>query len=137
MSAQESQNSKRYMKERAPRALATCQLVAQRALKAGLDPVEIVAISWKESRHTRGLVGGAGEVGPLQAIPKYWARKRDKDHITAGLRAWAYYRKKSATPQEAAGKYNGGGTSSRYAQSVGDLIKGLKLLVQVARWPAL
>ena len=102
----------------------------------GLNPVEVIAVSWKESRHTRGIVGGAGEVGPLQALPKYWARKHDKDHITAGLRAWGYYRKKSRSIQEAAGKYNGGGPSSRYAVDVAELVSDLELLAYVSRWPS-
>ena len=137
MSAHESRNPQSYLKHQGPRALKVCREVATRARDYGLNPVEVVAVSWKESRHTKGKVGAAGEVGPLQAIPKYWKRKQDRDHITAGLRAWAYFRKKSKNSQEAAGKYNGAGSSSRYAEDVAALIDSLEMLVYVARWPRL
>lgn len=131
----EAGNSRRYWRHQAPRALKVCQEVGLRADKRGLDPLEVIAVSYVETRHNKKLVSSAGAVGPLQALPRYWARKGDRDHITAGLRAWAYYRSKSANIQEAAGKYNGGGESSHYAVHVATHYKSLLMVARVAEWP--
>ena len=131
----EAGSSQRYWRHQAPRALKVCQEVARRAHKRGLDPLEVIAVSYVETRHNKKLVSSAGAVGPLQALPKYWARKGDKDYITAGLRAWAYFRKKSEGTQEAAGRYNGAGESSHYAVHVATHYSYLKNVALVAEWP--
>ena len=104
----------KYLKTQAPQAGAVCLNVAHRALKRGLDPTEIIALSWIESRHT-WTSSPAGALGPIQALPRYWHRKGDKDMITAGLRAWTYYRDRSHNAVEAVGRYNGGGQHTKYA----------------------
>jgi len=131
----EAGSSRRYWRHQAPRALKVCQEVAKRAHKWGLDPLEVIAVSYVETRHNKKLVSSAGAVGPLQALLKYWARKGDRDHITAGLRAWAYYRKKSDNTQEAAGRYNGGGEDSHYAVHVATHYRTLRMISRVAEWP--
>jgi len=108
----------RFWIDRAGEHLAVCVAVADRAQDAGLDPLEIIALSYAESRHTRGLTSPRGAVGPLQALRRYWAREGDTSDITPGLRAWAYYRQRSRSTREAAGKYNGGGARSAYAAQV-------------------
>lgn len=118
-SAYESPTARaKYYQRHATEAALTCVEVGERAIERGLDPLEVIAISYVESRHTRGLTSHAGAVGPLQALKKYWKRRGDRDHIDAGLRAWAYYRERSASAQEAAGRYNGGGAQSAYAKEV-------------------
>lgn len=108
----------RYLRHSAPKAHRVCRLVAHRAHEHGLDIYEVIAVSQHETRHRTDLVGSSGERGPLQAIPKYWKRKSDRDAIDSGLRAWSYYRARSTSTQEAAGKFNGSGSKSRYAREV-------------------
>jgi len=108
----------RFWQERAPASLSVCLAVAVRAQDSALDPLEVIALSFTETRHTRGLTSARGAVGPLQALPHYWKRRTDKDNITPGLRAWSYFRKRSGSTREAAGRYNGAGTGSAYAAQV-------------------
>jgi hypothetical protein len=108
----------KFWADRAGEHLAVCVAVADRAQDAGLDPLELIALSYAESRHTRGLTSPRGAVGPLQALRRYWAREGDRDNITPGLRAWRYYRSRSRSTREAAGRYNGGGARSAYAAQV-------------------
>jgi len=110
----------RYLRHSAPKAHRVCRIVARRAHEQGLDIYEVIAVSQHETRHRNDLIGSSGERGPLQAIPKYWQRKSDRDAIDSGLRAWSYYRAKSTSTQEAAGKFNGAGSNSRYAREVAE-----------------
>lgn len=107
----EAGSSQRYWRHQAPRALKVCQEVAKRAHKRGLDPLEVIAVSYVETRHNKKLVS------------------------SAGLRAWAYFRKKSEGTQEAAGRYNGAGESSHYAVHVATHYSYLKNVALVAEWP--
>jgi len=122
---------RRYLTRYAPQAHRTCSRVARRAHDQGIDIYEVIAVSSHETAHTEGLTGRAGEIGPLQAIPKYWKRPHDRDAIDAGLRAWKYYRLKSSSIQGAAGRYNGAGTKSRYARAVSH---HYHLLKERTRW---
>jgi hypothetical protein len=108
----------KFWSDRAGAHLAVCVAVGERAQVEGLDPLEVIAVSFTESRHTRGLTSHRGAVGPLQALKRYWARAGDKDNITPGLRAWRYYRSRSRSTREAAGRYNGAGARSAYAAQV-------------------
>lgn len=105
----------KYFKKYATAASLVCLEVAERALDADLDPLELIALSWVETRHTREVISSAKARGPLQQLRHYWRRKHDRDDIAGGLRAWSYYRARSSSAQEAAGRYNGGGSSSGYA----------------------
>lgn len=127
-----SASRKFYMKY-APTKLKVCQQVGLRAVSKGVSPVEAIAVSFVETRHNNKLKGSAGEVGALQALPKYWSKKSDKDYIDAGLRAWKYYRNLSTSVQETAGKYNGAGTSSLYARKVQKHVNKLNRLVSIKR----
>jgi hypothetical protein len=127
MSATESGvNSRRYYARHAQADHAVCLRVARRAHRQGLDSYEAVAVSQHETRHRAHLVGSSGERGPMQALPKYWSRKGDKDYIDAGLRAWRYYRSRSASTREAAGKFNGAGQRSKYARTIARNVRTLK-----------
>jgi len=125
----------RYLTKYAPAALKTCQEVAQRGHNQKLNVLELIAVSYIESRHTKKVKSDKGARGPLQAMPKYWSRKGDKDYITAGLRAWKYYREHSTNLKEAAGKYNGSGEHGQYAQDVQAHYDKLKELYDILRWP--
>lgn len=114
--AYESPTARRaYYAEKSAPASLVCLEVAERALDADLDPLELIALSWVETRHTREVISSAKARGPLQILRKYWRRTHDHDDIAGGLRAWSYYRARSSSAQEAAGRYNGGGSSSGYA----------------------
>lgn len=106
-----------YLRRSGPRAMKMCVKVAQRAVEAKIDPLEIISISFNETRH-RDLISKAGARGPLQALPQYWSRRGDRDHIDAGIRAWTYYRARSKDIRTAAGRYNGAGWKSVYARHV-------------------
>ena len=108
----------RYARQWAAHSMPTCTDLARRAHAQGLDVAEVIAVSYVETRHRRGLVSKSGARGPLQALPKYWSRPADKDYVDAGLRAWSYYRARSDSTREAAGRYNGGGENSHYARAV-------------------
>jgi hypothetical protein len=131
----EAHHSKRYWRHQAPRAIKVCRKVGMRAYKSGIDPLEAISISYVETRHNEKLVSSAGAVGAMQALPKYWKRPGDKDTLSAGLRAWKYYRSKSKTIEESAGKYNGAGSRSAYAREVRIHYDGLMELKKVARFP--
>lgn len=107
-----------YLRRSGARAHKVCRQVAHRAHSQGLDIYEVIAVSQHETRHRTDLVGTSGERGPLQAIPRYWKRKGDRDAIDSGLRAWRYFRARSTTTQEAAGRYNGAGEKSAYAVAI-------------------
>lgn len=109
-----------YLRRSGARAHKVCRQVAHRAHSQGLDIYEVIAVSQHETRHRTDLVGTSGERGPLQAIPRYWKRKGDRDAIDSGLRAWRYFRARSTTTQEAAGRYNGAGAQSTYAREVAE-----------------
>lgn len=116
----------RYWATKGQPAALLCIEIAERAREHDLDPLELIALSWVESRHTPKLTSSAGAVGPLQVMLKYWRRDGDRDHITAGLRAWTYYRARSASAQEAAGRYNGGGAQSSYAHAYQEHLEKLR-----------
>lgn len=103
----------KYGKEK----LHLCQQVALRAKSQDIDPLEVITLSFIETRHTANLTSKAGAKGALQALPKYWSRDTDKDYIDAGLRAWTYYRERSKSLRHTAGRYNGAGSKSYYAKS--------------------
>jgi len=109
-----------YLRRSGARAHKVCRQVAHRAHSQGLDIYEVIAVSQHETRHRTDLVGTSGERGPLQAIPRYWKRKGDRDAIDSGLRAWRYFRARSTTTREAAGRYNGAGAQSTYAREVAE-----------------
>ena len=126
-----SQSAKEaYLRRSGPRAMEMCVKVAQRAVEAKIDPLEIIAVSFTESRH-RDLISKAGARGPLQALPRYWSRRGDRDHIDAGIRAWTYYRKRSKDIRAAAGRYNGAGGKSVYAR---DVERHYHLLQDARQW---
>ena len=108
----------KFYRKYAMKKIKTCQVVGLRARRAGVNPMEAIAVSFIETRHNNKIRGGAGEIGAMQALPKYWLKSTDKNHIDAGLRAWLYYRKRSSSVQQAAGRYNGGGVDSAYAIKV-------------------
>jgi len=108
-----------------------CAKVAMRAELNSLNPLEVIALSYAETRHREDLTSPAGAKGALQALPKYWRCKdAPKDHICAGLKAWTYYRSRSNSPLEAIGKYNGGGTKTRYARTFSKHLRRLKRLTR-------
>lgn len=101
-----------------------CRDVAEAASKRQLDPALAVAIGYHETKF-RPKVGAAGEIGPLQAMPKYWCPKRGKcDPIDAGLDALEYYMTKHDTLLKALTRYNGAGPSARkYASTVSKIYR--------------
>ena len=96
---------------------ATCVAVAYAAEHRGV-PVDLaLAVAWNESRFDYYAVGGSGEVGPLQALPKYWCRRKPCNRIAAGLRALSYHLDRQPTHMAALTRYNGC-KSNRYGAKV-------------------
>ena len=114
--------AKHYYRTKAPRAHQNCSLIARRAISYGLDPVEVISLSYVESGHSFGLVSSAGARGPLQVLPKYSPKlKGDRDWINPALRVWRWIRTESRFKDSllrSAGRYNGGGAQSTYARRV-------------------
>jgi hypothetical protein len=106
----------RFYLDRGQDKIKLCTDIATRAKDKNIDPLEVIALSFIETRHTNNLTSKAGAKGALQALPKYWSRKGDKDYIDAGLRAWMYYRSKTKSLRHTAGRYNGAGSRSYYAK---------------------
>ena len=104
-----------------------CFLVSTKAAAAGIDPTLAVAIAYHETNF-RHKVGAAGEIGPMQAMPKYWCPKRGKcDAIQAGLKALRYYLNRHDTLRMALTRYNGAGPGARrYAETVLALHKDIR-----------
>ena len=112
-----------------PKSWGVCTKVALRADAARLDPLEVIALSYAETRHREDLTSPAGAKGALQALPKYWrCEDAPTDHICAGLKAWRYYRSRSRNAIEAVGRYNGGGTDTRYARTYRKHLRRLRRL---------
>ena len=121
-------------------SLRICVRVYQTAQARGIDPLELLAVGFVETRH-RDLISPAGAVGPLQALPRYWCPRRGAcDPVEAGARAWAHYRARAESLEEAAGGYNGAGPRSGYARAVRahhDLLRArVEALPVWVRWGA-
>lgn len=93
---------------------STCLDVADGAASAGV-PVELaLAFAAVETKFRADRIGGAGEIGPLQALPRYYCPDgiRDGcDALDAGLRALSA--RLDRWPDdwtEVAARYNGGNT---------------------------
>ena len=117
-----------YWNRRGVREVRVCVDVGARARERGLVEIEAIAISHTETRHRHRLTSSAGAKGPMQAMLKYWKRDTDRDYIDAGVRAWSYYRARSQSFREAAGKYNGGGKRSAYAREATKHYQALEAL---------
>lgn len=96
-----------------------CRSVRTKAAEAGIDPTLAVAIAYHETKF-RPKVGAAGEIGPMQAMPKYWCPKKGRcDATAAGLKALAYYLNRYDTLRMSVTRYNGAGPGARaYADAV-------------------
>lgn len=107
---------------------ATCMAIATAADQRNLPVRLALAVAWNESRFDYYAVGRSGEVGPLQALPRYWCRAKPCNRIAAGLRALAYHLDRQPTHKAALARYNGCKSScsrSRY---------GRKVLKTLKRW---
>lgn len=110
-----------------PRQETVCRQVSTKAAQAGIDPVLAVAVAYHETKFIP-KVGAAGELGPLQAMPKYWCPKKGKcDPLQAGIKALGYYLRKHDTLRMALTRYNGAGPGARaYAETVLTIYAGLR-----------
>ena len=73
-------------------AFTTCLDLTHESRAQGVDRWFTRAMSYKEARWQYGRVGAAGEVGPLQIIPRYWCPKGTDcslpaDQVKYGVRA--------------------------------------------------
>ncbi len=68
----------------------TCIDLTTRAASEGLDPAVVISVAWHENRVGRYGIGPAGEVGPMQVMPR-WMDGCDGDAICGGLRAVRHY----------------------------------------------
>lgn len=123
-------------------ALGMCLRIAAAGQRAGLRERELrylVAIGYHESRF-RDVRGAAGEIGPLQALPRYWCpggRADGCDPVDAGVRAWSTLVRQSRGDLElAAARYNGGfrRPSWGYAQRVGKRLRAMRQHRRAATW---
>lgn len=69
-----------------PDSAAECRRIAIAARQQGVPPEIAVAVAYKETRFRPGLVGPGGELGPLQAKPRWWPAVRERP-LVAGLLA--------------------------------------------------
>lgn len=75
------------------RKLATlsgnCVELAAKAEDYGHDPLMVIAIGHTESRFKKRAKSGAGAVGMMQVLPKYYCPRSGRcDYTEAGLLAW-------------------------------------------------
>lgn len=101
-----------------------CADVAITALAHGVDPDLAVTVAFHESRMDWSARSGAGAVGPMQVVPRYWCPDRTEagcDLVSAGVRALAEYTDRHGE-LEGLARYNGGnrpaGASYAYARTV-------------------
>ena len=96
-----------------------CRSITREARKRQLDPTLAAVVAYHETKF-QYRIGAAGEIGPLQAMPKYWCPEKGRcDPIDAGLKALAYYLSRHDSTRMALTRYNGAGASARaYAQKV-------------------
>lgn len=111
------------------RRLASCVELGQHTVEnTSFDVFVVAALAYTESRFNKSAVSSAGARGILQVLPKYWCRgsKSTKcNYLSAGFRAWGYYRERSPTLREALCKYASGRScgkrstrATRYADRV-------------------
>ena len=87
-------------------SMATCLHVASYA-QTHEQPIHLmVSLSYMESRLTWDAFSPKGALGPMQVMP-YWVVK-NRDKALAGIYAWKYWRRRSITDRVAVAKYNAG-----------------------------
>ena len=86
-----------------------CTLVHEEATRQSVDPYLALAVAWEESRF-EDIRSPKGAVGPMQVIPKWWCEDiNDCDHIEAGVKALATFRRlHPKSLPKALCHYNGG-----------------------------
>ena len=124
-----------------PERMKVCQRVYDTAGKHGIEPEILVSIAYQETAMRGWLVGGAGEKGPLQVIPKYSSKECKKnfkkcDWISEGamiLKRWLAIKK---SLPKALIHYNAGNVPNRkaraYSRKIMKRIYKLRLIVRHA-----
>lgn len=110
----------------------TCEEIAERAERAKIDPVLVIAVAGEESRFRRDVESSSGALGPLQIMPAYWCPARGACNlIDAGITALKYYLKREKGDEFAALKgYAGAGERARlYARRVSRRIEHIRTAV--------
>jgi hypothetical protein len=74
----------------APEWRPTCETIAIESARMGIDPAVAIAAAWFESRLNPNAIGARGEVGALQAMPR-WMHGCDGDALCGGLTALRHY----------------------------------------------
>lgn len=74
----------------APGWRSACFELGTRAVFHDVDPADVIAVAWFESRLNHAAVGARGETGVLQSMPNYYVQGNCQldDGICAGLTAW-------------------------------------------------
>lgn len=104
-------------------SMSTCLHVAAHAEMHGQPIHLIVALSYMESRLTWDAVSPKGALGPMQVMP-YWVVK-NRDKALAGIYAWKYWRRRSITDRVAVAKYNAGYKPGRKSFDFADRVMNL------------
>jgi soluble lytic murein transglycosylase-like protein len=94
----------------------TCMAVVGEARRSAVPVGVGRGVAWVESRFDMSAVGSSGELGPLQALPRYWCRQDPCDTVQAGVGALKHYLKRSRTVEGALGRFNGAGKRSKHVR---------------------
>ena len=90
-----------------------CADIHDTAHSKGVDPLLAVSVGYHETRF-RYKIGAAGEIGPMQAIPRYWCPETGTcDSVDAGVDALRYMLRRYGDTRLALTRYNGAGESAR------------------------
>ena len=124
-----------------PERMNVCQRVYETAEKHEIEPEILVSIAYQETAMRGWLVGGAGEKGPLQVIPKYSSKKCKKnfkkcDWISEGAMIFKRWLAIKKSLPKALIHYNAGNISNRkaraYSRKIMKRIYKLRLIMKHA-----
>jgi len=104
----------------------TCGRVARAAREQGVPVPLALSVAWSESRFAHSARSGAGAVGPMQVVPRWWCPGGGADGcdlVRAGVMALrVYLAQERGQLRPALCKYNRGGpcrpAAERYAEGV-------------------
>ena len=102
------------------KAQAVCVDVAQEAQSQGVPVDEALALAWAESRFTPTVNKKTGARGPMQVLPKWWCKKKQKcDYVKAGVTALKVFKRLFPPFKNAICHYNSGVQKDCPSRSIG------------------
>lgn len=120
-----TQESSEYYAPRLPAMSLVCEEVAHEAVERGHDVGLILSLVWEESRFHSYSESGAGAIGPMQVLPRYWCPEGDRegcDLVAAGFHAFETFQARWPDVEETLCHYNSGNVCYPASRAYADRI---------------